>query len=35
MDEATATAKPPVDSTLLDKLLSNRLSEQEARKFVG
>lgn len=37
MDEpqATAVSDPPVDVSLLDKLLHNRLSEQEAREFVS
>ncbi|TWU58513.1 hypothetical protein Poly51_12920 [Rubripirellula tenax] len=32
MDEATTTA-PTIDSSLLDKLLSNQLSEADARSF--
>lgn len=37
MDEtqATAVADPRVDASLLDKLLQNRLTEDEAREFVG
>lgn len=33
--KATTEIDPPVDATLLDKLLSNRLSEAEARRFVS
>ena len=32
---ATAVAEPLIDGSLLDKLLHNRLSEAEARRFVG
>jgi len=32
---STAVAEPLVDASLLDKLLHNRLSEAEARRFVG
>jgi transposase len=37
MDESqsTAVAEPPVDSSLLEKLLNNRLSEEEARRFAS
>lgn len=33
--EATTVAEPHVDAKLLDKLLSNQLSEAEARQFVS
>lgn len=37
MDESQSTAvtEPPVDNSLLEKLLHNRLSESEARQFVS
>ncbi len=37
MDESqsTAFAEPPVDNSLLEKLLHNRLSESEARQFAS
>lgn len=35
MDEATATAAPPIDSSFLDKLLRNQLTEADARGFVS
>ncbi|WP_404309006.1 hypothetical protein [Neorhodopirellula lusitana] len=33
--EPTTTVDPPVNASLIDKLLSNQLSEAEARDFAG
>ncbi len=35
MDASTTIAEPPVNTSLLEKLLSGRLSEQDAREFVS